>query len=234
MSRPALTEYLQSFPFWLMDLGPTDLLNFPILDPKFGFQTISAPELQLETTEIPEGNWFFPRKVIKRGNIQNVTLTRGLSFEDADFWRWINMAVTGNTYSGFGSSLFGGPTYRRHLLIIQYFPHIFFPKLSGAGGDLLAQGLAAGANVGIYAGAAALAGVDMSISTSLSLAGAPLMNNIGPFEFAARIPARAFLLKDCLPIRYKAAQDFDANSSGISVAELELSVDVFEEIALSA
>lgn len=36
-----------------------------------------------------------------------------------------------------------------------------------------------------------------------------------------RIPARSWFLRGCLPTRYRAGSDFDANSSDVSIAELE-------------
>lgn len=47
-----------------------------------------------------------------------------------------------------------------------------------------------------------------------------------------RVPAKAFLLKGCLPVRYKAGSDFAANDSAISVAELDMQLEGFEEISL--
>lgn len=38
----------------------------------------------------------------------------------------------------------------------------------------------------------------------------------------SRIPGRAWVLYDCIPTRYKAGTDFDANSSDVSIQELEV------------
>ena len=48
------------------------------------------------------------------------------------------------------------------------------------------------------------------------------------------MPARAFLLKDCIPTRYKMGSDFDATSGQVSIAELEIHPHYIEEIALAA
>jgi hypothetical protein len=42
------------------------------------------------------------------------------------------------------------------------------------------------------------------------------------------VPGRAYMLFDCLPIRYKSAGDFDANTVAVSVEELELTYTRFE------
>jgi hypothetical protein len=54
----------------------------------------------------------------------------------------------------------------------------------------------------------------------------------GPFEFAARVPARAFLLHNCIPVRYKPGSDFDASNSGVSLMELEVAVEGIDQINL--
>jgi hypothetical protein len=58
--------------------------------------------------------------------------------------------------------------------------------------------------------------------------------SIGPFEIAARIPGKAWMMYGCLPSRYRPGGDFDATSSEISVAELDLEMEFFDEISLTA
>jgi hypothetical protein len=67
-----------------------------------------------------------------------------------------------------------------------------------------------------------------AIQTAFGLAG----GTIGPFEFTARLPAKAWLLHGCLPARYKAGSDFDAGSSAVSLQQLEIAVEMVEEISL--
>jgi phage tail-like protein len=47
--------------------------------------------------------------------------------------------------------------------------------------------------------------------------------------FGLTKPGRAWLLKNCSPGRYKAASDFDARTTGISIAELEIVYEWFNE-----
>jgi phage tail-like protein len=223
-----------------MDLGPSDPLSFPIFTPLFGFSACTAPEMQADVIEINEGNWYFTRKVLKRANISPITLQRGTRYYDSDFWRWMLAGVTGDT-AGFDIGIpllrVGGPTYRRDLLLIQYFSKFtlgtnFLESLAATAataiGASIATGLAeqgaiATANLLGLTGATAL----LSEATGLNL-------NIGPADLVARVPAKMWLLHDCIPIRYKASGDFDAASSAVSVAELDLACEYFEEIALSA
>jgi len=54
----------------------------------------------------------------------------------------------------------------------------------------------------------------------------------GGLEFVARLPGRAWLLKNCRPSRYKPGSDFDAMSQEVSLAELTLSVEEMQEYSL--
>ncbi len=53
-------------------------------------------------------------------------------------------------------------------------------------------------------------------------------------EQITTLPGKAWLLYDCLPKRYKAATDFDATSSDISLTEIEIQPERIEEFALTA
>lgn len=46
------------------------------------------------------------------------------------------------------------------------------------------------------------------------------------------LPGKAWLLWDCLPTRYKAASDFDATSSSVSISELEIQPQAITEMTL--
>lgn len=247
--RAPLQDKLQNFAFWLMDVAPMDALAVPVLSPLFGFSAITAPEISLEVEEIREGNWPFARKVIKNGSIGTLTLSRGATFFDSDFWRWITASALGdaealqsaaygvatalagqsdirlrNRASGVGAALgllgfprVGGPTVRRDMLLTQFFARS--PGTDGilgtttVGAELLATG-------GLVAAQSAAAVSLLSGSAPVSLG-------------STRIPARAWKLQGCIPIRYKVASDFDATSSDVSVMELDIEVEEVEEVSLA-
>jgi len=246
MARSQLLDHLQCYAFWLMDLGPNDSFGLPILSPWFGFSEITAPELTLETQEIMEGNWYFNRKVIKRGNWGNITLNRGLTWYDSDFWRWTLAAISGDMtdlsslpFLGMipGPPLESGPTFRRTLMLIQYFPHMaLFADLDDPAQATAIHAAHTASTVGLAALATAgMPGIDPWGLGILSIAGgAAFQLAVGPFEIAARVPARIFVLKDCIPIRYKTGTDMDATSSAVHIAELELAVELVEELSVSA
>jgi hypothetical protein len=213
MSRSPFSDYLQVYPFWLMDLGPSDTVALPLLTPLYGFSSITAPEITLETQEVIDGTFFLNKKAIKRGNVGNITLSQGITFYNSDF----------------------------SLMLIQYMSRVSFnvrPRGESAASDVLAGltsalvvGGAAGTAAGLdgsSAGAAVVSGLLAGFGAALGAAG------VGPFEFAARVPAKAWILKNCIPVRWKSGNDFDAQSNSISIGELELAVEIIEEFAMGA
>lgn len=50
-------------------------------------------------------------------------------------------------------------------------------------------------------------------------------------ELVSRAPARGWLLKECVPINYKAGTDFDATSGELSIMELQLVPNSVEEFS---
>jgi len=235
MPRTKFGDPLQSHCFWLMDVGPSDTMGMPILTPLFGFSAITAPEISLETQDVNEGNWYFTRKVVRRGSIGNITLSRGVFFYDNDFWRWIIASISGDMTStsfapiGLGDA---GPTPRRTLMLIQFFAS------SGISDNPLVAVTELGGVAGLAVMAAGVGGVNpiqlaAGVAASVGLAAATaLTTNVGPFQFAIRVPARAYVLQGAIPVRYKAGTDMAGDSSAVHVAELELAVDMFEEITL--
>lgn len=239
----AISEPLQSFSFWLMDVAPIDALATPIFIPTLGFQSITAPEMTAEVKSIKEGNWYFTRKVLT-GHVETntINLKRGVRFFDSDFSRWFEAGMAGNPLGIAGTSRglgrIGGPTPRRTMLLIQFFPRVTHLSPTAAIGATLPQSLALAGLVGsavIGAGAGAGAGSlgPGMIGTGLA-AGADIAHGMGPFDLVARIPAKAWVLHGCIPTRYKVASDFDAKSAEVSIAELDLQYEMLEEVSLTA
>lgn len=237
MARSSLTDYLQNYPFWLMDIAPIEPLAVPLFTPLLGFSAISAPEITTEITTINEANWFFSRKVIKSAEASNLTLMRASKWYDSDFYRWFMAALTGNT-GGVGSRhalSVGGATPRRDLLLVHFLAHS--PLREGEGSAAAALGLLAlqgtatalvGSPTSLASGA--FAGGGFASAASIGVTG--VGGSLGPFEVAPRLPAKAWVLYGCLPSRYKAAGDFDATDSAISIQELEVAVEYWDELSL--
>lgn len=238
MARHPLEDFLQAFPFWLADIGPIDTLGIPVLNPLLGFSSITAPEITIEQEEFKEGNFPFTRKVAKSASVGTITLTRGKTWYDSDFWAWIMNAVLGKTEAYTNIPLLGSipgiPTgnlsYRRTLMLVHFFRGTETLGLKGAGRQTVGAGtrsLLQGVGVGAASGAAA--GITIGAGTLALNAGFRALG-IESFEFAARLPAMMYLLYNCIPVRYKATSDFDANSADVAIQELDLSVEYFEEL----
>ena len=209
-----------------MDVAPIEGISLPIFNPLFGFNSITAPGLSVETADITEGNWLYGRKVVKRAQVDAMTLTRGVTFYDSDFWRWITAAVTGNTMN-FRMNLLpdlpiGGVSPRRKLLLIHFFARN--PGINAVAASI-------GGYVAATAGGGSFNAVAAASAATLASFG---FGAIGPFQLAARMPAKAWLLHGCIPTRFKSGGDFDASSGEVSVAELEVAPEMIEEISLSS
>lgn len=228
MARGWVTDYLQSHTFWLCDIAPLDLLSLPIFNPLMGFKSISGPEINFDTEEIREANWPFTKKVIKGGSCSAITLTRGSTWYDSDFWRWTMAALRGDPEEFNGGIVpllrVGGPTPRRTMMLVHFFNRSVDWPFNDRGGNQIRAGLTgAGLSLGGQGGLGAVSALQTGL---LGEAAAGL--GLGAFDFTPRIPAKVYLLYGCLPSRYKLAGDFDASSAEVSMAELEMSVEMVE------
>ena len=231
--RLSLQDHLQVHPFWLMEVATMESGGVPILTPLFGFSTITAPEVTMETKDITEGNWIWKTKVLKKhAEVGNITLTRGVTFHDMDFYSWIINALAGDNLvtsvnaaaAGLVNNLFGRTTYfqpRRSLLLLHFFAHNPFGTLAGAAVGAFTEGVDTAGR--------------RERAAEVASQGFP---SLGPLDRIANVsrlvPARAFMLHGCLPVRYKSGSDFDASSGAVSIMELELAVEQMEQIILSA
>jgi len=213
-----------------------------VFNPLFGFSKISAPQITTEVEQFKDGTYVYNRYVVKGGAVGPVIFERAASMFDADFYDWIMFTLQGNkdfedsgTLGKISSFLGGGGRVspRRNLLIVQ-FTNINIANLTGNdsvnAGIKIAGAAAIGAITGILAGGS-VTGVAASAATGAALGGAAFIG-LGPFAFATRIPARAWLLHDCLPVRYKAGSDFDASTAAVSLQELEVQPEMIEEFSL--
>lgn len=157
---------------------------------------------------------------------------------DADFYDWIMFTLHGNkgfedggTLGKILSTITGGASVspRRNLLIVQ-FTNI---NIGNINNSKIAKGIAVAGAVAVGAlSSLAFGGGIGGIAGSVAGAAGAAMVGLGPFQFATRIPARAWLLHNCLPTRYKAGSDFDASTASISLQELEVQPEHIEEFSL--
>lgn len=235
-----------------MDVAPIEPLALPVFSPLVGFSAVTMPEISLETQEIVEANSLWRRKTVKRGDVSSLTAHRGVTFSDGDFYGWIMAALTGNTTSlgnlnltigslgaslGLSSSIIGGPTPRRDLLLVHNFKRDPYARINSDGSRDMssnARAIASVASMGVDVGSrlienADTAGVGALAAAAVTFSGSPL----GPYDIYPFRPARAWLLSGCLPVRYKPGNDFDATSGQVSIMEIDIQIESMEEISLS-
>jgi hypothetical protein len=184
MARSKWTDKAGVYNFALFDI-PQFGIEPMVLLPIAGFTTVTAPELQVETEDITQGNALFPIKAIKGATASTITCARGVVWWDSDFFRWVRNAIEGHRQTFLGLGL----TARRQLILIYFHDKIRLANLGGLEG---------------------VAGI------------------------VGKLPMKCFLLKDCIPTRYKIGSDFDAGNSERSIMELDLEPRFIDEIALAA
>ena len=171
----------------------------PVLLAVYGFSAITAPELTIEEKIIKEGNFEFPRKVFDKASVNNITLTRGAQLQDNDFYTWIDNYIQGHRE-------------KKNLMLIQ--------------------------STAIKESTFSNPKIPAPIQKALDKfpVKLPVANLLGGVTAAASVvsfgvtkPGRAWILKNCSPVKYKVASDFDARTSAISLLELEISYEWFTE-----
>lgn len=276
MPRQAYLDTLTNHRFWLFDAAPMDPLAVPVLNPIFGFTSFTAPEISVETHDIQEGNWPFPKKVVLKGSLNTLTLVRGATLADADFWRWIKAAVHGDvealqtrafalstvlaqgvSFSGdrervsetVRSTLslaaaalmgltqtprIGGPTFRRSLVLMQ-----FFPNLSTGGFSDVGAGIGTFLNAAAVSGPTAAFGGAFGAKLGFEIATALIgaftdANKTAQAMAYERVTARAWVLDGVIPVRYKTGTDYDASSPAVSLQELDLVYEGIKELSIAS
>jgi phage tail-like protein len=239
VSRTRLADFLQSHLFWAFDASSAGV---PVFNPLFGFSKISAPEISAELETFKDGTFVYNRSVVKGGSVSPVVFERAASMFDVDFYDWIMFTLHGNkdfedggTLGKIGSEIsnfLGGtpPSPRRNLLIVQFSSlnlAALAPTDEGSSGLRITGSVALGALAGIAAGAS-----NKAVFGGAAFGAGAALAGVGPFAFAMRLPARAWMLHNCLPVRYKSASDFDASSPNISLQELEVQPEYIEEFSL--
>ena len=245
MPRSRISDVLQNHLFWAFDATASG--GLPVFSPLFGFSAISAPKINVEVEDIPDGTSMFHKYVVRSASVSPITFERAATLFDSDFYDWVNVAIYGTqpetegivgkisgAISGIANKLLGASAsrVRRNIMILQYTSinnptiaaAVFFGLAASAGSVGVAAGLAgAGAANGAVHGALHIGtdGVGGAISGSVSSSAAPF--------FGGRIPARAWMLHNCIPISYTAASDFDAKSGEVSLVGLDVQPEYIEE-----
>lgn len=104
MARSHFTDPLLNNKFAVLDVSG-DIP--PVFLPVFGFRAVTLPTLDIDLMDIKEGNYEFPRKVIRGASVGQVTFEQGVSLINSDFYDWISKSITGHSSP-------------KNLLIIQF------------------------------------------------------------------------------------------------------------------
>lgn len=181
-TRSRLEDLLQSHRFWLVDTVPSSTFPFFVLGaPIMGFESITMPEITLETEEVKQINSMYKRAVYTGSTVSPITLTRGARAYDNTFYEWVQRAIRGIDM------------VPRNLLLIQF------------------------------------TGINVANELGLSV---ELPVSMQAWEEAQFLPGRAWLLWDCIPLRYKAGTDLSATTADVSIMELDIQPYAFTEFAL--
>lgn len=236
MPRPLINDALLVHRFHVLDISPSISIPPFVLWPSAAFTSVSAPEITAAVEDIQEGTSDFVHHVLSKASVNTITLNKGVSALNSDFWRWMVGAIRGNPTAGtdalsvaktvlpFIGSTPKIPAKRRNLLLMHFAPF----DVEGLISDLEnPQNNAMSRIAG--AGLLAVGGNVQALSQLISTATGGFAS-LG-IEY---VPAKVYMLIDCLPIRYKPASDFDAATSAVSIEELEISFGRMEEFALAA
>jgi phage tail-like protein len=219
-ARTQLDDSLLSHQFHLIDVDMRPPFNPPfVLWPAAGFSSITAPEVTVETEEISEGTSDYTYKVLKRASVSDLSLAKGVSMFNTDFWRWITGALSGKNEVSLGLTANIAPVppaRRRNLMLLQS---------SGLSVRGIIHILESGTIMEKINAATLLPAAAASSFVSESID----MLTQGVFDLGMlAVPGRAYMLFDCLPIRYKVGTDFSALEASVSIEELDLSYTRFE------
>ena len=230
-----LSDELRVHEFHLLDVDWSFSTPPFVLFPSASFSAITAPEMTIETETIVEGTSDFVHNVLKKASVSGMTLQKGVTPFNSDFWRWTTACLKGTpTDPSYGlatlladvallAALQGSPPVpgkRRNLLLLHatgISPAGLLESMSSGSGLDLVKGLALLPATGVTAVAGGLSALTNG------------MIDVG----ITSIPGKVFMLFDCLPTRYKPASDFDASATQVSVEEMDIIFSRFEEFSIA-
>jgi len=235
MPRGMLSDELRVHEFHLLDVDWSFSVPPFVLFPTAGFSSITMPEMSIESEEIREGTSNFIHHVLGKASMNSITLQKGVTPFNSDFWRWTVACLNGNnTDSSYGVTSFLAdlagavalqglppvPGKRRNMLIMHG---------TGISPEGLVESMNKGSGVDAVKGAALLPAAGVAALTDQLAAWTNGMVDVG----ITSIPGKVYMLFDCLPTRYKPGSDFDASATAVSIEELEIVFSHFEEFSLA-
>lgn len=213
MARNTAFDFYQNFRFHLVDVSvATGAGNSPllVLNPQIGFQSVSSPGMSVTMRDINPGNDAFPVSTPMGGTNANITLRRGVYTGEQEFYQWTKQAIAGRGM------------FRRDLILFQMhrMPFTETDKSASRVAEVMGQ---------LAVGIGQKAAEDFAASaTGSSLVGDVTGAVLGAAQLNGK-PVRFWKLYGCVPTNYVSGGGLDAGDDNITIAELELHVEHFEE-----
>jgi phage tail-like protein len=88
MSRTVAEDLLQSFRFRVFEIAG-EASVFENEDPVAGFNTVTTPNITIETAEHRTGSEVFTKKYPGVPTVEDMTMTRGIALGDTTFYDWV-------------------------------------------------------------------------------------------------------------------------------------------------
>lgn len=125
MARAKDSDYLHSMRFFVktVDGDSFDAFTATWEGAQAGFSACTTPELSTEAVEYREGNYIYTRKFPGLPTTADITLSRGVTRVDTDFYNWMLQAVEGSTTDRYRADL-----------VIQHFGRSTLPGANLAAG----------------------------------------------------------------------------------------------------
>jgi phage tail-like protein len=101
MARAIATDFFQNFRFHVAMIdGDGGVKSADVFShaKQAGFNSVTIPELSMEATEYREGTSVYTKKFAGIPSFDSVTLTKGVTQDDTDFYKWANRAAGGGEY----------------------------------------------------------------------------------------------------------------------------------------
>lgn len=98
-ARAIKTDFYQNFRYHVrvVDGSPVGD-DTKVLAAQSGFNSVSIPELTMDAVEYREGTSVYTKKFSGIPTVSEVTLMRGVTKTDTDFWDWAKRAAEGGEY----------------------------------------------------------------------------------------------------------------------------------------
>ena len=96
MSRSHITDPFQTFRFHVKATKAGSLE--PLGPVAAGFNSVTLPTQTIESAEYKEGIMVYRRKFPGDTTFDDITLTRGVTVVNSEFWNWVNATSSGREY----------------------------------------------------------------------------------------------------------------------------------------